>query len=64
MSKAYIITQTEMDDLNQRIELAFLRDAQDPVNTGGEDNLDNFQKSDLYRKFNYEIRSWQSDVGK
>ena len=63
MAKRYLLTEEDFENLNMRLEMTFLRDSKDAVCIGGEP-LDEFLKSDLYRKFNYEIRSWMSEVMK
>ena len=58
MAKAYILTEADFADLNRRIELTHLR------SHGKPDTLDQFQKSDLFRAFNFHIHGWISDVQK
>lgn len=62
MAKVYIITQEQMDRLNERLEMAHLRE--NHCRGADEVKLDRFERSDLYRIFNYEVRGWQSDVAK
>ena len=58
--KVYLITEKQMEDLHQRLELAKMR-ANEHLTTHDEKR---FENNDVYRAVNYIVRSWVSEVGK
>jgi hypothetical protein len=58
--KVYLITEKQMEDLHQRLELAHMR----ANNHLGTHDPQRFENSDLYRAINYVVRSWADEVGK
>lgn len=58
--KVYLITEKQMEDLHQRLELVHMRAS----NHLGTHDQKRFENSDLYRAINYVVRSWADEVGK
>jgi len=58
--KVYLITEKQMEDLHQRLELAKMR----ANNHLGIHDVEHFENSDLYRAINYVVRTWVDEVGK
>ena len=55
--KGYFITDTQMEDLHRRIELAYAN-----AKAGRNTAVQTFD--DLFRSINYAVRTWESEVGK
>ena len=55
--KGYFITEKQMKDLHQRIELAYRR-----AETGHSTGVQNF--NDLYRAINFEVCRWEDEIEK
>lgn len=57
--KVYLITEKQMEDLHQRLELVKMR----ANNHLGTHDPKRFENNDLYRAINYVVRTWVSEVG-
>lgn len=57
--KVYLITEKQMEDLHQRLELANMR----ANNMLGTHDPKRFENNDVYRAMNYVIRCWVTEVG-
>lgn len=59
MSKVYLITETQMKSLPERLELTALR----KNNILTRSNVDRQEDDDLYRAFVFVIHRWISEMG-
>lgn len=57
--KVYLITEKQMEDLHQRLELANMR----ANNVLGTHDPERFVNNEVYRAVNYVVRSWVREVG-
>ena len=57
--KVYLITEKQMEDLHQRLELANMR----KNNVLATHDPERFANNEVYRAINYVVRSWVNEVG-